>query len=250
MTPLRTVLVDDVAEMRELLRVLLVRDGRFSIVGEAANGQEAIELVAKARPDLVVLDVAMPVLDGIAALPRLREASPGTRIVMLSGFPVEDMERPSLEAGAVGYLTKGPDIGAVPAQLHILATALGTLQKVLDRTYTPDPSSARSARVDLRSTLEGKVDRAALDVIELLTSELVSNVIQHARTPARLTAVMTGLRLRVSVTDAGPGMPTRQLDVSPQRIGGRGLALVEALAANWGVGAAAVGKTVWFEVDV
>ena len=250
MTLLRTVLVDDVADMRELLRLLLLRDGRFSIVGEAANGQEAIELVADLFPDLVVLDVAMPVLDGIAALPRLREASPRTRIVMLSGFPAEDMERPSLAAGAVGYLEKGPDIGGLPAQLHFLATVLGTLQQVLDRSYAPEPSSARSARRDLRSTLQGVVDRAALEVVELLTSELVSNVIEHARTTARVTAVITGARLRVSVTDEGPGMPTRQVDVSPQRVSGRGLALVETLAASWGVGAADVGKTVWFELEV
>lgn len=250
MTLLRTVLVDDVADMRELLRLLLVRDGRFSIVGEAANGQEAIDVVAEASPDLIVLDVAMPVLDGIAALPRLREASPGTRIVMLSGFPAEDMERPSLEAGAVGYIEKGPDIGALPEQLHVLATVLGTLQQVLDRTYAPDPSSAGSARRDLRTTLQDTVGRDALDVVELLTSELVSNVIEHARTPARVTAVVTGARLRVSVTDEGPGIPTRQLDVSPQRIGGRGLALVDALSAGWGVGPADVGKTVWFELDV
>jgi DNA-binding NarL/FixJ family response regulator len=250
MTLLRTVLVDDVAEMRELLRLLLQRDGRFTIVGEAANGQEAIRVVGEAGPDLVVLDVAMPVLDGIAALPKLLEASPGTRIVMLSGFPAEQMERPSLEAGAVGYVEKGPDIGALPGQLHFLATVLGTLQRVLDRTYAPDPSSAGSARRHLRSTLQGKVDGAVLEVVELLTSELVTNVIEHARTTARVTAVMTGSRLRVSVTDEGPGIPTPQVDVSPQRVGGRGLGLVGALSASWGVGAGDVGKTVWFELDV
>jgi DNA-binding NarL/FixJ family response regulator len=249
-TLLRTVLVDDVAEMRELLRMLLARDGRFSIVGEAANGRDAVDVVAEVRPDLVVLDVAMPMLDGIAALPGLREVSPETRIVMLSGFPAEDMERPSLEAGAVGYVEKGPDIEALPSQLHVLATVLVTVQQVLDRTYASDVSSARSARRDLRKTLQGVVDRAALDTVELLTSELVSNAVEHARSPAQVTAAMTGARVRVSVTDEGPGMPTLQLDVSPQQATGRGLALVAALSARWGVGAGDVGKTVWFEVDL
>ena len=67
---LRTVLVDDVDEMRDLVRALLRRDGRFSIVGEAANGLDALEVVADLRPDLVVLDIDMPVLDGLATVPR------------------------------------------------------------------------------------------------------------------------------------------------------------------------------------
>lgn len=124
--PLRTVLVDDVAEMRELVRALLRRDGRFSIVGEAANGLDALEVVADLRPDLVVLDIDMPVLDGLATVPRIRELSPETRIVMLSGYAVDEMEPPSLAAGAVGYVRKGADIASLPSQLHALASLLVT----------------------------------------------------------------------------------------------------------------------------
>src|SRR4051812_6495397 len=92
--------------MRDLLRMLLTRDGRFSIVGEAADGARAIEVVEREQPDLLVLDVKMPMVGGIEALPRLRDVSPKTRIVMLSVFAAEEMAHPARELGAVGYIEK------------------------------------------------------------------------------------------------------------------------------------------------
>ena len=247
---LRTVLVDDVDEMRDLVRTLLARDGRFTVVGEASDGHDAIAVVADVHPDLVVLDVGMPTLDGIATRPRLREISPETRIVMLSGFPAERMEQPSLTGGAIGYVEKGSDLERLPSQLHALVNFLSTVQSVLDRTYANEVTSARSARRDLRTALEAKVAPTSLDTVELLTSELVSNAVEHASSTARVTAEITGGRIRVSVTDDGPGMPVVRGGVSVQGDGGRGLAIVDRLAAGWGVQGGDAGKTVWFELDL
>src|SRR5205085_6916496 len=108
-TPLRTVLADDIDEMRDLLRMLLTRDGRFTIVGEAADGARAIDVVEQEQPDLVVLDVKMPMVGGIEALPRLRQVAPKTRIVMLSVFSADEMASPARELGAVGYIEKQSD---------------------------------------------------------------------------------------------------------------------------------------------
>jgi DNA-binding NarL/FixJ family response regulator len=162
-TPLRTVLADDVDEMRDLLRMLLTRDGRFSVVGEAANGATAIEVVDREQPDLVVLDVKMPLVGGIEALPRLREVSPDTRIVMLSVFAADEMATLARELGAVGYIEKQSDSAQLPAQLYALATVLETVQRVLDATYAATPASARQARSDLRAALPEVVDENTLD---------------------------------------------------------------------------------------
>jgi DNA-binding NarL/FixJ family response regulator len=248
-TQLRTVLVDDVDEMRHVVRTLLRRDGRFDIVGEASNGSDAVDVVGAVLPDLVVLDIGMPVLDGIAALPRLRAAAPDARIVMLSGYPAEQMERLSIEGGAVGYLEKGSDVDTLPSQLHALAAVLDAAQRILDATYSADTSSPRHARRDLRTALADAMNQDSLDVIELLTTELVTNAIKHASSTARVAAELSGRRIRVSVTDDGPGLPVRRTARLDDE-GGRGLGLVETLAADWGIDVGDGETTVWFETHV
>jgi DNA-binding NarL/FixJ family response regulator len=78
----------------------------LEIVGEASNGAEAIELARSAQPDVVVLDLTMPVMDGLEALPRIREAAPGARVIMLSAHGTNDMEARAVAAGASRYLEK------------------------------------------------------------------------------------------------------------------------------------------------
>lgn len=244
---LRTVLVDDAEEMRALSRRLLGRDGRFTVVGEAVNGADAIEVVARLRPDVVVLDVDMPVLGGIETLPRLREVSPETRIVMHSAYPAREMERPAIEGGAVGYVEKSSDTTTFAGHLHALVTVLGTVQQVLDTSYASDLASARAARRDLRAALGERVGSDTLATVELLATELITNAVRHARSGAKVTAAVSGDRIRVGVTDDGPGTPQVRR-ASEQAESGRGLALVEALAADWGVDRGMEAKSVWFEV--
>lgn len=108
--PTRVLLVDDVENLRFLHRFLLRREGggEFEVVGEAENGQQAIELARTLQPDLVLLDVSMPVMDGLEALPLIRAELPrGARIVMLSGFEADRLEKTARERGADAYLEKG-----------------------------------------------------------------------------------------------------------------------------------------------
>jgi DNA-binding NarL/FixJ family response regulator len=90
-----------------MLRIILQQQGGFEIVGEAANGAEAVELTRALRPDVVVLDLAMPVMDGLEALPLLRDVSPETAVVVLSGFARGQLDHVALARGAAAYVEKG-----------------------------------------------------------------------------------------------------------------------------------------------
>lgn len=110
--PLRVVIVDDTADLRELLRLALVRGG-MRVVGEAGDGLAGIEAVRIGRPDVVLLDLSMPVMDGLEALPHIRAIAPAARIIVLSGFGATQMAERALEAGADGYLQKGASLGRI-----------------------------------------------------------------------------------------------------------------------------------------
>lgn len=102
--------------------VLEVEDG-IEVVGEAADGTAGIELAREQQPDVLLLDVSMPVLDGLAALPSIREASPGTRVVMLTGFSDEGMREQALGNGAAGFVEKGSDPAAITNAVRAAAEA-------------------------------------------------------------------------------------------------------------------------------
>jgi two-component system response regulator NreC len=106
MNPIRILLADDHTVMRRGLRVLLERQPGFAVVGEAADGAEAVELAAKEKPDVAVLDIGMPTLNGIEAARRIVEKNSGTAVVILSMHSDESYVLRTLKAGARGYLLK------------------------------------------------------------------------------------------------------------------------------------------------
>ena len=114
---LRVVLADDTAEYRLLLRLVLEQDGRFDVVGEAADGSAAVALAASERPDAVVLDLAMPVMDGLEAIPRIKGVAPGAAIVILSGFARGQIDGKALSLGADAYVEKGEAFARIVATL-------------------------------------------------------------------------------------------------------------------------------------
>lgn len=102
---MKVMVVDDSSDIRDLVSMVVVRAG-WEVVGTAANGVECLERVNEADPDLVLLDISMPVMDGLVALPMLRERRPATTVVMLSAFPASAMEQRAMDAGAHGYVEK------------------------------------------------------------------------------------------------------------------------------------------------
>jgi DNA-binding NarL/FixJ family response regulator len=104
--PLRVLIADDHRLFAEALEAILAADERIEVVGQASDGSEAVELARSLGPDLVLMDVSMPVLDGFEATREIREASEATRVLMLTGSNSRaDVDR-SREAGASGYVTK------------------------------------------------------------------------------------------------------------------------------------------------
>jgi two-component system, chemotaxis family, chemotaxis protein CheY len=116
----RVLIVDDAANLRELLTLLLEIEDDFEVVGTAADGQQAIAAAETLRPDLVLLDLAMPVMDGLQALPVLRAHIPQARIVIFSGFEHQALAEEALQAGADAYIEKGTSVTQLVAQLRAL----------------------------------------------------------------------------------------------------------------------------------
>jgi signal transduction histidine kinase len=176
-TPISVVLADDTADLRSLVRTLLEREG-FEVVGEAGDGNEAIELAARLQPDLLLLDLAMPALDGLEALPRIRSGSPRTKVVVLSGFQAAQVSEEAREGGAHAYIEKG----TAPADL------VATLRQVLggSRPTAPGPPPAPPPQEQVVSALIHELSAPVtviegfIDLIDVPDDELDPEVYRRA----------------------------------------------------------------------
>lgn len=117
----RVLLVDDHAVVRQGLRLFLSLDGDIEVIGEAANGEEAITQAQALRPDVVVMDLMMPVLDGIAATRQLRKLLPETEIIALTSTLEEHKVNGAIEAGAISYMLKDASSDALADAIHAAA---------------------------------------------------------------------------------------------------------------------------------
>ena len=108
--PISVYLVDDVPELRELVRLGLEEDPDFEIAGEAGDGRSGIEGIAATEPDAALVDLSMPDMDGLQAIPEIRERHPDLTIIVLSGFSADRMGEIVLDRGADAYIEKGTPI--------------------------------------------------------------------------------------------------------------------------------------------
>ncbi len=126
--PIRVLIVDDHAVVREGLRSYLELQDGIEVVGEAVDGEAAIAETDRLRPDVVLMDLVMPVLDGAGAMKALRLRLPGVRVIVLTSFTGDDRLLPAIQAGAAGYLLKNVQ----PAELARAVRAAAAGQALLD----------------------------------------------------------------------------------------------------------------------
>jgi NarL family two-component system response regulator LiaR len=115
---IRILIVEDQRIVREGLRAVLEDEDEIAIVGEAANGQEALDLFAQLQPDVVLMDLQMPVMDGPEATRRIRELSPDARILVLTTYATDEFIFKALRAGAQGYLLKDASANQLIGAIH------------------------------------------------------------------------------------------------------------------------------------
>ena len=247
-SPLRVVVVDDDPDIRLVMRLAFEMDGRLQVVAEAADGADAVALAREHQPDLVLLDLNMPGVDGLAALPEVQAATgPDTTVVIMSATPAP--------AGApkegIRFLEKHGDLTRFVGELLdlIAAPAPAEIQDSGAVTWhlPADLRSGGLARERLRELLRGWDLRDVLDEVELLSTELINNAVVHAGSEVVLEVRRRADVLHVAVTDTGVGAPYRP-HANQESVGGRGLMLVETLSRAWGVAMNDHRKTLWFEI--
>lgn len=208
----RVLVADDQALFREALTTLLEVQAGIEVVGEAANGEEAVRSSAELRPDVVLMDLRMPVLDGIAATARLRAEQPAVRVLALTTFDDDEDVFAALRAGAVGYLLKdvtsarlvealvAAERGETVLQPSVAAKVVARVARLpQDAPPTEHPLSDREVDV-VRLLAEGRSNReiaGALFLAEGTVKNLVTNVLSKLavrdRTQAALRARDLGL---------------------------------------------------------
>jgi DNA-binding NarL/FixJ family response regulator len=204
----RLLLVDDHKLLRQGLR-RAVEEAGFDVVGEAGDGEEAVRLAVELQPDLVLMDVTMPVLDGIEATRRLRQSTPEARVVMLTMHGEEETVSRALRAGAVAYLLKDCSSDQVAETLHAVAAGDTDLSADLARSMLaelpgPEPASVTSLSQREVEVLQMFAD--GLSTVEVgqrlfISAKTVKNHLASIyekldardRTQAVLTAVRMGI---------------------------------------------------------
>jgi DNA-binding NarL/FixJ family response regulator len=247
---MRVLLVDDHEDSRDLMGIVFRRAGA-EVVGEASNGVQGIAMARDLKPDLVVLDLEMPVMSGMEALPELRLAAPGARVVVVSNLPSEAHAPATAARGAVGYVEKSTSPLVMYDEIVLAAGLVGIAESAMAAASSRLPRDRRSAGA-ARRFVEDTLDSAtATDVVEtatLLVSEVVANAVVHAGSVLDLKIWVDTERLRVEVADGLP-VPPMVKQGSADTTTGRGMFLIDSLADRWGTELHEGGKTVWFEVD-
>jgi DNA-binding response OmpR family regulator len=238
----RVLLVDDVADVRRLVRVALGLHGGFEVIGEARGGMQAVELAAELHPDVVLLDLGLPDLAGRDLLTRLRDVLPGAQVVVFTGR--DDQDRAYYEEHTAGYVLKGVD-------LDYLVELLDEVGRAAVRTevsqFEPDVSTVPLAREFVRRRLhEWGVDQL-LEEASLIVTELAANAVLHAASAYEVRLSHTARAVRIEVADGDAGTPEPQ-PFSAVAETGRGIVLVSALSASWGIEDRPRGKVTWAEL--
>ncbi len=205
---IRVLVVDDHAIVREGLRWLITTEPGMELIGEAANGVEAVVKASDLHPDVILMDLVMPRMDGITAIAEIKALLPEARILVLTSFSEDEQVFPAIKAGALGYLLKDTspqmllkairDIYAGIPSMHpfVARKLIQELQRPSDLPPTRDPLSQREMEV-LRLVAQGLSNEeiaAHLFIGERTARTHVSNILRKLHLANRTQAALYALR--------------------------------------------------------
>jgi NarL family two-component system response regulator LiaR len=208
--PIRVLLVDDHAVVREGLRAFLELQEGIAVVGEAADGIEAIEGATRLRPDVILMDLVMPELDGVSAMRSLRQRLPEARVIVLTSFLDDDKLLPALRAGAAGYLLKNAEPQEVARAIRAASAGQALIDPIVAARLVETLAAAdgdnpldrltpreREVLVLIGRGFPNKLIARELDVSEKTVKTHVGHVLAKLgvsdRTQAAVFAVRSGL---------------------------------------------------------
>lgn len=204
---IRVLIADDHGMVRQGLRMYLALDEDIAVVGEAPNGVEAVRLAQELRPDVVLMDLLMPVMDGITATTAIRRELPDTQVVALTSVLEDGSVSDAVRAGAIGYLLKDVECNelcraikaAAEGQVQLSPKAMARLVREVNIPGSPEVLTERETEV-LRFVARGYSNKEvgrALDITEKTVKNHVASILSKlgltSRTQAALFAVRTGL---------------------------------------------------------
>jgi NarL family two-component system response regulator LiaR len=219
---IQIIIADDHSIVRKGIRALLATEPDIQVIGEAADGKEAVTMAQQLRPDVILMDLVMPKMDGIAATAQISANQPKSRILVLTSFAADDKVFPAIKAGALGYLLKDSSPEDLVRSIRQVAQGEPSLEpsiarKVLQEISHPiktdltvDPLSERELVV-LRLIAQGRSNREIgeeLFITEATVRTHVSNILSKlhlaSRTQAALYALKEGIASLDDIPDVEP----------------------------------------------
>jgi DNA-binding NarL/FixJ family response regulator len=220
MDAIRILIADDQAITRSGLQSMLAATENIEIVGEARNGEEAIELAGSLQPDVILMDLRMPGINGIEATRRIHRTSPHISILVLTVFEDDNSVFPAIRAGAGGYLLKNTEQGELLRAIHTVVSggavfSPGIAQKVLGYLSAPLPDVPRDIFDELTSRereileliAQGKTNTEIATLLNLspkTVSNYISNVLLKVHATDRAKLMLMALEAGLGQTGKGP----------------------------------------------
>jgi len=210
---IRILIADDHAMVRQGLRMFLGLDPDLELVGEAANGKEVIELARNLKPDIVLMDLVMPEMDGIAATEIIRRKFPDVEVIALTSVLEDKAVIGAVRAGAIGYLLKDTNAddlcrsikAAAAGQVQLSPQAAERLTREIRTPEKPQKLTDREVEV-LRMLAEGKANKeiaAGLFISETTVKTHVSNILLKLGVPSRTQAALYAVRIGLVPSSSG-----------------------------------------------